>query len=183
MLCLATMQWCRGKKTRKGHRHKGKRMKVLKDNYRETVEEIKRLKAEPYPRKLLCEKCESELEYDKSDKETGVYGLYYIKCPLCKHDNYLDEGEDITVENIEFPTHFGHTSDESAVDCFNNETIKEYIREGIAFLRKNKDEFDWFVRTGNLHLRVHKYSGDEQYEIMTTKDFYDSYIPFEAEDY
>lgn len=159
-------------------------MKVLKDNYNETVEEIKRLKAEPYPRKLSCEKCESELEYDKSDKETGEYGLYYIKCPLCNHDNYLDEGEDITVENIEFPTHFGHTSDENAVDCFNNETIKKYIREAITFFRKNKEVFDWGGHiTGNLYLSVNKYSGDEMYEITASNDFYHTCIPFEAEDY
>ena len=40
-------------------------IKVLKDNSKNIVKEEKYIK--PYPRKLVCEGCQSELEYDESD--------------------------------------------------------------------------------------------------------------------
>ena len=49
---------------------------------------------------------------------------------------------------------------------------------------KNKDEFSWGGHlTGNLYINVHRYSGDEMYEVTVSNDFYHTDIPFESEDY
>lgn len=162
-------------------------MKVLKDNYNTVqVEESKPLA--PYPRKLICEKCESELEYDKSDLKIGTYGCVFLNCPLCNHTNMLDDNEEsitLTKDNVEFPTHFHHTSVKTgAVDCCDNEHIKEYIQKAIKYFRENKEEYDYGGHiTGNLYINVHRWSGDECYEVSVSNDFYDTYIPFESEDY
>ena len=56
-------------------------MKVLKDNYtKATVEEVK--KVEPYPRRLVCEECRSELEYVESDLRMGALGCMYLDCRI-----------------------------------------------------------------------------------------------------
>ena len=161
-------------------------MKVLKDNYKKaTVEEVKKI--EPYPRKLICEECRSELEYEKSDLRMGALGCMYLDCPCCGRDNMIEENENtitLTVDNVEFPTHFFHTSKENgAVDCCNNEEIKNYIRRAIEYFRKNKEEFAWEGESGNLHIAVFRYDGDENYEIIVTKNYYETYIPFEDIDY
>jgi hypothetical protein len=164
-------------------------MKVLKNNYNQigaNSEEIR--KFEPYPRKLLCEHCSSELEYEESDLRMGEYGCMFVDCPCCGQDNMLEENEHnitLTVDNIEFPTHFSRTSTEhGAVDCCNNGTIKEYLRKAIDYFRKNKDEYDWGGHiTGNLYLHVHRWSGDENYEITISNNFYSMDIPFEDIDY
>lgn len=158
-------------------------MKVLKDNYNDynPYNPI-----ESYPKKFVCEHCNSEIEYDKEDICIGEYGCALIKCPLCSYENYLDEdGITLTMDNIEFPTHFSHTSTKTgAVDCCNNEKIKEYIRKAINYLRNNKDEDHYGGHiTGNLYLHVHKWEGDEDYEITVSNDFYNSYIQFESADY
>ena len=157
-------------------------MKVLKNNYN-AMDDVPI--ENPYPRKVTCERCGSELEYEKSDVRIGVYGCSIVDCPLCGEEILLDDGGlTLTKDNVEFPTHFSHTSSENAVDVFNNETIKKYIHKAIDYLRKYNDETHYGGHiTGNLYIEVDKWSGDENYEVTVSKDFYNTYIPFEAEDY
>ena len=163
-------------------------MKVLKDNYNTiemTSDTTKQI--EPYPRKIICESCRSELEYEESDLRMGIYGCMFVDCPLCGRDNMLEENEHsitLTVDNIVYPTHFYHTSKETgAVDCCNNEEVRKCIRQGIDWLRKNKEQFSWFVAYGNLYVRIDRYDGGESYEVIVTNNYYEMYIPFESEDY
>lgn len=161
-------------------------MKVLKDNFEKKIKtEIKQV--EPYPRVLVCEKCSSELEYDKTDMRMGAFGCMHLLCPLCGYDNMLDDNENnitLTANNIEFPIHFYHTCVETgAVDCCNDETIKQEIRKAVDYFRKNKNEYDWMTQHGNLYIHVHRYEGDEEYSITISNNFYTMEISFEPQDY
>lgn len=162
-------------------------MKVLKNNFNK-INAIETKLAELYPRKFTCEMCNSELQYDKEDLRMGVYGYMHIECPLCGYDNMLDEHEDnivLTRDTIEFPTHFHHVSKETgAKDVCNNEEVKKYLRQAIEYFRQNKDEYSWggWI-TGNLYIHVHRYSGDEDYDVIISNDFYNTLIPFEPQDY
>ena len=164
-------------------------MKILKNNYNNTTNFAKNdTRFDVYPRKLICERCRSELEYEKSDLRMGALGCMYLDCPCCGYDNMLEENEGsitLTMDNVEFPTHFMHTSiSNGAIDCCNNETIKEYIQKAINYFRENKDEYSWGAHMcGNLYINVQRYSGDEDYEIIVSNDFYTTYIPFESKDY
>ena len=78
-------------------------------------------------KKFVCEYCDSELEYEESDIRFGALGCACINCPCCGEENvlYEEEGLQLTQDNVEFPTHFFHTSKETgAVDCCNNKEIK-----------------------------------------------------------
>ena len=154
-------------------------MKVLKNNYKKA----EAFPAKYYPRKIICDSCESELEYEKSDVTIGWLGAAYITCPLCGKDVMLDEdGITLTMDNIEFPTHFNHTSKENAVDLCNNKEIKKHIRDAINYFRKNKEEFACESGSGNLTVHVYRYAGDEEYHVVVSNDYYDTNIPFEEED-
>ena len=161
-------------------------MKVLINNYNDTIEHIKK-DVDPYPRELTCEDCGSVLEYEKSDLEMGVFGCMHLKCPLCGRNNMVEDNEDtitLTKDNVEFPTHFFHTSKENAEDCCNNEEIKKCINKAIDFFRKNKDEYSWCAQYGNFYVDVERCVNDgEQYRIIVTNDYYETCIPFESEDY
>ena len=162
-------------------------MKVLKNNHDETATIAADTTNKPYPRELVCENCQSELEYEESDLRMGEYGCMHLKCPLCGYDNMIDDNENnvtLTVDNIEFPLHFHHISTETAVDICDNEHVKKYLYKAIDYFRKNKEEYDWGSWiTGNLYIHVHKYSGDEQYDVVVSNNFYNMHIPFEPEDY
>lgn len=157
-------------------------MKVLVNNY--NGEPVKKIEY-TYPRKIVCDKCGSELEYEKSDIEIRAYGCPEITCPLCGMDIPLYDEEELvlTENNISFPVHFYHTFKEKGAVEVSNERIEEYIREGINWLRANKKEYSWFIQTGDLHLEVNKYDGDEVYNIIVTKNYYETDIPFKREDY
>ena len=164
-------------------------MKVLKDNYNDgkAVASHETIIVPRYPRKLECENCESTLEYDKSDLEVGVYGAMHVRCPLCGYLNMLDGNENdikLTKDNIEFPTHFHHSSVETgAVESCNNENIKKEINRAIKHFRQNKDEWHWFTSYGNMFVLVNRLEGDEAYDITVTDRYWGTYIPFEPEDY
>ena len=159
-------------------------MKILKDNYNNIPYDEQ---VEPYPRNLICEYCGSSLEYEEADLRMGAWGCMFLDCPLCGGDNMLEDNEKnitLTVDNIEFPTHYYHTSKKTgAVDCCNNEEISKRIRDGVNYLRKNKEEFYWFCQSGNLRVEILRWGGDEMYEVIVTNDFYGMEIPFEAKDY
>ena len=162
-------------------------MKILKNNYNEMVNKnIKQVKH--YPRKLICEECRSELEYEKSDLRIGEFGCLYLDCPCCGRDNIIDDEDGITLtaNNIEFPTHFFHTLAEEGngvVDRCNTDEIRIEIKRAISYFRKNKDEFHWCSWSGNLYVSVNRYSGDNSYDVTVSNDFYSVDIPFEEEDY
>ncbi len=162
-------------------------MKVLKDNYTKSDidESIKSTK--PYPRKIVCDGCGSELEYEEADLRIGALGCVYLDCPLCNRDIMIEDSEKdvaLTRDNVEFPVHFFHTSKETgAVDCCNNKEVKKCINDAIDYFRKNKDEYDWFCYYGNLYINVRRWNGDENYEVVVSNNYYDTYIPFEEEDY
>ena len=161
-------------------------MKVLKDNYNE-IETINDTTIEPYPRSLICERCGSELEYEKSDLRIGFLGCAHIDCPCCGAENMIEDNEnniDLTFNNIKFPNHFWHTSKETgALDVCNTEEIRDRIERAIRYFRNNKNEYDWYSSCGNLYVNVHRYEGDEIYDITISNDFYTTEIPFEEEDY
>lgn len=158
-------------------------MKVLKNNFNNETTNLK-----PYQRKHICNNCESELEYEESDLKMGEYGCMYLTCPLCKYSNMIEDNEKsitLTVDNIEFPIHFHHVATSTgAVDCCNTEMVREHLHKAINYFRKHKDEYDyghWI--TGNFYFHVHRYEGDENYEVTVSNDFYIADIPFEPEDY
>lgn len=162
-------------------------MRVLKNNYNEKNEHIAKVIANPYPRKHICDRCSSELEYERSDLHMGFLGCMHLTCPLCGNENMVEENEGtvtLTKDNIEFPTHFWHTSVETgAKDCCNNNEVKNCIDKAIKYFRENKEEYSYCTSYGNLYVKVHRYEGDENYDVVVSNDFYETYIPFEKEDY
>ena len=158
-------------------------MKILKNNFKKELEP----KLENETKKLECEHCNSELEYDAFDVNIGEYGCAFVECPLCGYENYLDDGEhdmDLTMHNVEFPTHFAHVSkDTGAVDACNNEEVRECIRKAIKYFRENKEEFAWITAYGNMVVSVYRWVGDEAYEVIVGNNYYNTYLSFENEDY
>ena len=152
-------------------------MRVLVNNYNK--------EEQPNDYLFTCESGGSELAYDKSDITIGVYGAAHVLCPLCGYNNMLeDEENDITLtkDNIEYPTHFYHTSKElGAIDICDNEHVKEAINEAIRHFRIYKDETCWLTASGNMHVVVFRF--DDEYDIVVTDNYYSTYIPFESEDY
>ena len=158
-------------------------IKVLKDNSKniEVKEENKDV-----PLKIKCSECDSELEITEEDTHIGWMGARFINCPCCGKEAMVDElnGITLTKDNLEFPVHFKRTTKglRNVVEVDSDEIIRG-IQRGVTYFREHKDDYCWYTGYGDLFLIVFRYSGDEEYFVVITKDFYETYIPFEREDY
>ena len=136
----------------------------------------------PFPHVTKCNKCGSKLEVDEEDVHIGYMGAYHFKCPVCGEESMIDElnGILVTKDNITFPDHFYQFG--NGVEM-NNEEVQESIREGIEHFRKYPDEFSWYSGFGDKFVAVYNNSDDYEYYIMVAKDYYETHIHYELEDY
>lgn len=94
------------------------------------------------------------------------------------------QGITLTKDNIKFPVHFYRTkTDKIGVKEVADQEVVDEIKRGIEYLRINKNEYYWFTSHGDLFLIIFKYDGDEEYNVLVTRDWYETNIPFEEDDY
>lgn len=157
-------------------------MEILVNNYKDS--EIQENK---YPRNHVCSNCKSELLYNKEDLKIGEYGLMYFVCPLCGNEEYTfseDEVFHLTKDNIEFPKHFTlFSTEENAVETCKNDYVVDGVKRAVNYFRENKDALSWTTATGNTQIHVYRYDGDEMYEVVVSRNYYKTEIPFESQDY
>ena len=135
---------------------------------------------------INCDRCDSELEITEEDTYIGWLGAKFITCPCCGEESMVDEIEGITLtkDNLCFPEHFLRTNkDMRNVKETSNYQITDEIKKAITYFRLHKEEWCWFTSYGDLFVIVWRMSGDKDYMILVTKDFYETNIPFEEEDY
>lgn len=156
--------------------------KVIQNNYKK--EENK--KVEKNTIVTHCDQCDSELEVTKEDTHIGWLGARFITCPCCGEESMVEELQGITLtkDNIKFPVHFYRTkTDKIGVKEVADQEVVDEIKRGIEYLRINKNEYYWFTSHGDLFLIIFKYDGDEEYNVLVTRDWYETNIPFEEDDY
>ena len=133
---------------------------------------------------VTCDYCESVLEITSKDVHYGEFGRAMIECPCCGKETFADGFADLvlTSDNLVFPDHFDHciAGDwDGTVNCFERNLIPE-IRNAISYLRTYKEESYYGGHiVGNLVLYVVRNKRDEEYEVIASKDFYSTIIPFE----
>lgn len=130
-----------------------------------------------------CEGCKSVLEIEREDVRNGPLGQTCVTCPLCDSIVYLEDEDldiNLTSDNIVFPDHFFDS--EGGKDISPDE-IKACIKQAVKWFRKNPDAYTWTTECGNMFLMVQNYSGDENYYVVVSKRYWDSFIPYEQEDF
>lgn len=160
-------------------------IKVIQNNFNQNNLN-KMVEIKPKIVHTFCEHCDSELEVSKEDTHIGWLGAAFVKCPCCGQESMVNELDGITLtkDNIDYPIHFNRTNKDlrNVVEVQKDKVIEE-IQRGIDYFRSNKDEFYWCTCHGDLFLIIFRYEGDEEYSIFVTRDFYETDIPFEKEDY
>lgn len=156
-------------------------MKVLKNNYNLEEDTIT-----PKSIQIKCDRCGSELEITVEDTYIGAYGAVYLICPCCNEETMVEELDGITLtkDNIKFPLHFVRTNKNMrCVKEIEPEEIEKEIKRGIEYFRINKEEWAYYMGYGDMSITIFRYDGDEEYHVLVAKDYYDTYIPFESQDY
>lgn len=153
-------------------------IKVIKNNFGKEEEEIKTVTT-------ICYECDSELEVSEEDTYIGWLGARFATCPCCGSETMVDEMDGITLtkDNLEYPKHFLHESKYHGCKEVSTEFILGEIKRAIEYMRTDKDCDAIEFGSGDSSIHVYKYSGDNEYHVIVTRDWYETDIPFEAEDY
>lgn len=155
-------------------------MKIIKNNYKlEKENALDEFKRSQY---LICQRCNSEFEFDPDDTYIGALGCRYVKCPCCGEEIMLDDGIKLTTDNLQFPTHYFSYKDGVKLS---DEEVNRYVKECIRSLRysKDKDFYATQTGTGDTQVFVFRYDGDEEYYVYVGKGGYVTHVPFDEVDY
>lgn len=134
-----------------------------------------------FPMKIICEHCRSEIELEENDVEIGQFGLYCFTCPCCGDTSCIDNGIELTSENLKFPKHY---YDFSGGKNIPNEEINRYVKECINSLRNSTDKNFYHTCAGRGDTIVHvtRYDDDESFVINVCRNYYETEIPYTKED-
>ena len=152
-------------------------IKVIKNNFEKEEEKIKTVTT-------FCYECDSELEVSEEDTYIGWLGARFVMCPCCGSETMVDEMDGIilTKNNLEYPEHFRHASKYHGYKEVSTDFILEEIKRAIDYFRENKEEYAVELGSGDCSIHVYRCPGDEEYHVVVTRDWYETYIPFEQED-
>ena len=134
-------------------------MKVIKKNEVETSE---------YPKRIVCEHCDAELEYDKDDEFIGQWGMKCITCPECNEDCFVS---DHRVEPPNWKTTFDHVNSATAKEL-KNEDIQEYIDNCYKYLMNEAKPGDFYM-TGSGDTMVFGFRYEDTVDLYVTRDYYE----------
>ena len=135
-------------------------MKVIKKNEVKTSE---------YPKRIVCEHCGAELEYDRDDEFVGLWGMKCITCPECNEDCFVS---DHRVEPPNWKTTFDHTNSDSAV-AIDDEEIQEYIDKCYARLTSDEWKSGDHYLTGRGDTMIFGVKYEDEIRVFVTKDYYE----------
>src|SRR5574344_224645 len=127
-----------------------------------------------FPIKAKCEYCNAELEVDKEDAHIGEYGLYDYIYPCCNMKNTIDDGIDLTKDNLQFPIHYYSFNDGKDIP---DEKINKWVKVCIEKLEEDKESYISWTGTGNTKVFVQKFEKDNEYSITVCKGYYEVEIP------
>ena len=123
---------------------------------------------------LICEECGHAFHASKTN-EVGEYGCYYTYCPSCKKKVYLDDGIDVTADNLKIE--YFHHSGGKKVDF---EEIKSWINTGVKFLKQNPNESYYFTASGNSFVLITR--DEDEFYVMYTDNYRDVYLKDRCEE-
>ena len=154
--------------------------KILKNNYKGKVPQKKvQLTRDDY--KIACQKCKSEIEYAANDIQYPDDVNSVVVCPCCGAEIPVCE-KDVTIENLVFPNDFYSFEDGVKIS---DKKIKDFIQEGVDYLRssESQDDFFWYSGTGDTHVLVHRLDGDESYNVVVSRGYYELDLQYDDADY
>lgn len=123
-----------------------------------------------------CNECGATFEFEKNDAYAGELGCYYVVCPGCHTDVYVDEIEPLELDenNIKFPTHFYKFGTKDGAVDIEDEQIQRWVRECLGQIKQNDDAPFGIAGSGNTLVIVLNF--DDAYEVIVAKNYYDCNI-------
>ena len=129
-----------------------------------------------WPKRVMCENCQAELEIEADDVFVGEYGCYLFKCPCCGHNTPIDNMERDTPPT--FRKTFWHTSVNGNINTkhISDDEIQKMINACVRNLVSDDVEAGEFSMQGYGDTVVYAFKYVDCIEILVTQDYYEDAI-------
>ena len=142
-------------------------MRIISQNVKDAQAE--------WPKRVMCENCQAELEVDESDAYVGEFGCHLFKCPCC--------GREVVIDGIKrdtpptFTKTFWHTYvGKDKVFHVDNDDIQEMINKCVRLLVSDEAEVGDFTVDTHGDAIVYAFKYADCIEILVTQNFYEDTI-------
>lgn len=126
-----------------------------------------------WPKRVMCENCQAELEIEADDVFVGEFGCYLFKCPCCGHMTAIDGMERDTPPT--FRKTFWHTYVDKSNDTkhIENDEVQQMINHCVSNLISDDVEAGEFSMQGTGDTVVYAFKYKDCIEILVTQDYYE----------
>ena len=136
---------------------------------------IKSNNTEPkWPKRVMCENCQAELEIEASDVFVGEFGCHLFKCPCCNETSHID-GFDRDTPPIFRKTffHYSATKDGTVQSKhIPDDEIQRMINKCVSNLISDDVEADKYTMEATGDTAVYAFKYEDCIEILVTQDYY-----------
>ena len=127
-----------------------------------------------WPKRVMCDNCEAELEIEESDVFVGEFGCHLFKCPCC--------GREVAIDGIERDTppifrktffHYSATKDGTVQSKHipDNE-VQEMIDKCVHRLISEDVEAGEYTMEATGDTAVYAFKYEDCMDIIVTQDYY-----------
>lgn len=122
-----------------------------------------------YPKRVICDHCGAELEYDKEDEFIGLWGIRAVHCPECLEDTWVGEEREVSPE---WTYTFDHT-DCSTAKKLDTTEIQELVDK--CYEKLTSDSWQpgdhYLTQCGDTMVFGVKY--EDEINVYVTRDFWE----------
>ena len=125
-----------------------------------------------WPKRVICENCQAELEIEEYDAFVGEYGCYMFKCPCCNETTAIDGFDRDTPPT--FRKTFLHIYDDKSNNTkhIKDDEIQRMINHCVNNLISDDVEAGEFSMQGYGDTVVYAFKYEDCIEILVTQDYY-----------
>ena len=134
-----------------------------------------------WPKRVLCDECQAELEIEESDVFVGEFGCHLFKCPCCGREVAIDGIErDMkpTFKQTFWHTHVGKSNNTVHIE---DDEVQRMIDKCVSNLISDDVEAGEFSKQGTGDTVVYAFKYEDCIDILVTQDYYEDTLS--KEDY
>ena len=126
-----------------------------------------------WPKRVMCENCQAELEIEEHDIFVGEFGCYMFKCPCCNKTTSIDGFDRDTPPT--FRKTFWHTHVDKSNDTkhIENDEVQRMINHCVSNLVSDDVEAGEFSMQGYGDTVVYAFKYEDCIDILVTQDYYE----------
>ena len=126
-----------------------------------------------WPKRVICDECQAELEIEENDVFVGEFGCYLFKCPCCGREVAIDDiGRDTppTFRKTFWHTYVSKSNDTKHIE---DDEVQRMINHCVSKLIPDDVEAGEFSMQGYGDTVVYAFKYEDCIEILVTQDYYE----------